>query len=114
MANALDADLSKYFKAFIGLAPVMYVYNQKSVLATFLNLLQVPDLAYFYIDSLLYVPGIADWATPFLHYFPRFVWNIVQTIVGFDKTYHLDLGMLPMMGRNDVGGTSTKNLLHWV
>jgi hypothetical protein len=27
---------------------------------------------------------------------------------------HMDLGMLPMMGRNDVGGTSTKNLLHWV
>jgi lysosomal acid lipase/cholesteryl ester hydrolase len=26
----------------------------------------------------------------------------------------MDLGMLPMMGRNDVGGTSTKNLLHWV
>jgi len=21
--------------------------------------------------------------------------------------------MLPMMGRNDVGGTSTKNLMHW-
>lgn len=26
----------------------------------------------------------------------------------------MDLGMLPMMGRNDVGGTSSKNLLHWV
>ncbi len=22
--------------------------------------------------------------------------------------------MLPMMDRNDIGGTSTKNLLHWV
>jgi lysosomal acid lipase/cholesteryl ester hydrolase len=50
----------------------------------------------------------------FLHAFPRFVWNIVQTVVGFDKEQHLDLAMLPMMGRNDVGGTSTKNLLHWV
>lgn len=113
IANSLDANLAKYFKAFIGLAPVMYVYNQNSVLATILSLLQIPDLAYYEIDSLLYIPGIADWATPFLHYFPRFVWNFVQTVVGFDKTYHLDLGMLPMMGRNDVGGTSSKNLMHW-
>ena len=26
----------------------------------------------------------------------------------------MDLAMLPMMGRNDVGGTSMKNIYHWV
>ena len=114
IANALDANLSKYFKAFIGMAPVMYLYNQESILVTTLSLLQVPELIYYYFDSLLYLPTIADWATPFLHFFPRFVWNIIQTLVGFDKELHLDLGMLPMMGRNDIGGTSTKNLFHWI
>jgi len=114
IANALDSDLAKYFKAFIGLAPVMYVYNQNSVLVTTLSLLEVPDIVVCYKDSLLYMPGFNEIGTVFLHYFPRFVWNIVQTVVGFDKNLHLDLGMLPMMGENDVGGTSTKNLFHWV
>jgi pimeloyl-ACP methyl ester carboxylesterase len=39
IANAVHPELNKYFKAFIGLAPVMYVYNQNSVLATTLSLL---------------------------------------------------------------------------
>ena len=43
----------------------------------------------------------------------RGFYYFVQTVVGFDQSYHLDLGMLPMMGRNDVGGTSSKNLMHW-
>lgn len=114
IANALDSELAAKFKAFIGLAPVMYVYNQNSVLATTLSLLEIPDLLVEYIDSFLYIPQLSALGPVFLHAFPRFVWNIVQTIVGFDKEQHLDLAMLPMMGRNDVGGTSTKNLLHWV
>jgi hypothetical protein len=39
IANALNNDLTKYFKAFIGIAPVMFVYNQDAVLATTLSLL---------------------------------------------------------------------------
>lgn len=39
---------------------------------------------------------------------------MIEAIVGFDQVYHVDLGQLPMMGRNDVGGTSTKNILHWI
>lgn len=85
IANALHPELASKFKAFIGLAPVMYVYNQNSVIATTLSLLEIPDLIVEYVDSFLYIPSIAPWATPFLHYFPRFVWNCVQGIVGFDK-----------------------------
>jgi hypothetical protein len=92
----------------------MYVYNQNSVAVTILSLLQVPDLILEYLDSFLYVPQLSAVGPYFLHAFPRFVWNIVQTVVGFDKQQHLDLAMLPMMGRNDVGGTSTKNLFHWI
>ena len=34
-------------------------------------------------------------------------------IVGFDKDQHVYLGNLPMMARNDVGGASSKDLVHW-
>lgn len=114
IANALDLNLAQYFKAFVGVGPAMYVYNQNSVLVNTLQLLEVPDILVCYVDSFLYVPGFNEMGTIFLHSFPRFIWNFVQTVVGFDKTLHLDLGMLPMMGQNDVGGTSTKNLFHWV
>lgn len=60
------------------------------------------------------MPQLSAVGPYFLHQFPRFVWAFIETIVGFDKQQHLDLATLPMMGRNDIGGTSTKNLLHWV
>lgn len=114
IANALYKDLAQYFKAFVGMAPVAYVYNENSVIATTLSLLEIPDLVYEYAWDILYLPAISSYAAPFIHAFPRFVWTIVESLVGFDKVYHLDLGTMPMMGRNDVGGTSTKNLMHWM
>lgn len=114
IANALNTGISQYFKAFIGLAPVAHVTNQRSVFVKTLDLLEIPDLVYEYMWEFLYVPAISDYAAPFLHYLPRTVWNFIETVVGFDVSYHLDLGSLPMMGRNDVGGTSTKNLMHWI
>lgn len=96
------------------MAPVAEVYNHKSVLVKTLDLLQIPDLAYEYMWAFGYIPAVSTYAAPFLHYFPRTIWNFIQTVVGFDKIYHIDLGSLPMMGRNDVGGTSTKNLMHWM
>lgn len=88
--------------------------NQRSVFVKTLDLLEIPDLIYEYVWEFLYVPAISDYAAPFLHALPRTVWTFIETVVGFDVSYHLDLGSLPMMGRNDVGGTSTKNLMHWI
>jgi len=62
----------------------------------------------------MYLPNISKLAEPILHFLPRFVWNIVEGLVGYDAMYHIDLSYLPMMGRNDVGGTSSKNLMHWI
>ena len=61
----------------------------------------------------MYLPSISTYAESLLHFFPRTIWAFLCSMVGFDKTQHIDMGMLPMMGRNDVGGTSTKNLMHW-
>lgn len=78
-----------------------------------LNLLEIPDLLYDYFKAFLYVPNIAADFEPFIHFLPRTVWNVVEALVGFDASYHIDLGELPMMARNDVGGTSSKNIMHW-
>jgi len=67
------------------------------------------------MDNVLYLPGFfAGIGTYFCSFMPRTVWNGVQSIVGYDRQPHIDLGQLPMMARNDVGGTSTKNMVHWV
>jgi hypothetical protein len=65
------------------------------------------------MNDILYMPKIPDLFVTAIHYLPRTTWRFVEAIVGYDKNYHIDLGDLPMMARNDVGGTSTKNMMHW-
>jgi len=110
----LYSDIGSNFKAFIGLAPVAEVGHQESALVTCLDLLDIADLLYHHFPHFLYIPTIAPKFEPILHLLPRFVWNIVEALVGYDATYHVDLSFLPMMARNDVGGTSTKNMMHWI
>jgi len=81
---------------------------------TCIDLLDIADLLYDYLNDFLYIPNLSAYAIPLLHYLPRTVWNVVEGIVGFDKNYHIDLAQMPMMARNDVGGTSTKNIMHWI
>ena len=59
------------------------------------------------------MPVVPPFFQPVIHAIPRTVWSGIQAIVGFDKNLHVDLGFMPMIVRNDCGGTSTKNLLHW-
>eukprot|EP00347_Sterkiella_histriomuscorum_P019192 403342583 len=114
IANALYDDLHKHFKAFIGLAPVMFVEDIPSIAAKMLDLLRIPDLFYEHFNHILYLPNLSSLGQPLLRTFPRTSWNVVQAITGFDDNYHIDLANLPMMAQNDVGGTSTKNTLHWI
>ena len=96
------------------MAPVMYENHQGSALVQCINLLDIADLAYDFLDDILYLPNIPSIAVPVLHLVPRTTWTIVEGIVGVDQEFHIDLARMPMMARNDVGGTSTKNLLHWI
>jgi hypothetical protein len=50
---------------------------------------------------------------PVIHFLPRTIWAVISGMVGFDVATHIDYGQLPMMARNDVGGTSSKNTMHW-
>jgi len=114
VANALHNDLSQYFKAFIGIAPVGTVGHQESALLTALDLLNIADLFYEYFKTFLYFPHITKIAEPVIHLLPRTVWAICSALCGYDTGLHISLEELPMMARNDVGGTSTKNMMHWL
>ena len=49
----------------------------------------------------------------FINLIPRTVWTFVELIVGTDKKSHMDPRQMPMMGRNDVGGTGMWNIEHY-
>ena len=81
---------------------------------TALDLLNIADIIYKWFDHFLYLPVLGPKLLPVLDYLPRTVWAGVCALVGYDSGYHIDLGELPMMARNDVGGTSSKNTMHWI
>lgn len=82
----------------IGVAPVMYVGNQTSIMATFavdhgwdifleehfMSILWIKKGASILSDI------IVDFAPTFLELVPRTTWAFVQGIVGFDKASHMD------------------------
>jgi len=84
-----------------------------SFLAKIMKILEINDVLYQYLNSILYKPRITDFGIMQTHLTPHYVWNFVQTIVGFDRKSHIDYDKLPMMSQNDVGGTSSKNMMHW-
>ena len=98
----------------MGIAPVAHVGNHKSDLLTILDLLELPDLVYHSMSSFMYIPVVPEFFQPAIHYFTRTVNSFICGLVGYDHTLHIDLSYLPMLSRNDVGGTSSKNLLHWI
>jgi lysosomal acid lipase/cholesteryl ester hydrolase len=122
IANTMDPEFGKHVKAMAGLAPVMYQgdisysfavshsmnFFKNVIDSMFMELLWLKDgynTLYTFIDAI---------SPRALQFFPRTSWTLVQAIVGFDKVSHLDNKMMPMMGKNDVGGSSTKNLNHWL
>jgi hypothetical protein len=105
----------------IALAPVMYIGNQSSPAVNLCLYLKLDVLLEDHLDSILWIQDGASMLDTFIYNYspliieilPRTVWAFVEAIVGFDKVSHIDNGRMPMMARNDVGGTSTVNLKHW-
>ena len=92
----------------------MYVGNSTSSVANLMKVFNIADLLYRCAKSLLNIPPrITVHFQPLMQLFSRTSWNFVQSIVGFDDQIHIDLANLPLIAQNDVGGTSTKNLVHW-
>lgn len=93
----------------------MFVGHQTSDLVSLLSTLRIDVIIEALFKNVLFkASGIFAKIGPvFIDRLPRFVWAFVQSIVGFDEENHMDPARMPMMGRNDVGGTSTQNLKHW-
>lgn len=67
-----------------------------------------------YMDAVLYVNNILTQAGQVLtRYFPHLTWTVIGCFGGFDDSLHVNLKRIPMMVNNDVGGTSSKNMMHW-
>jgi hypothetical protein len=96
------------------MAPVLYTYNHVSVAVKVIDLLHISELLHYYFDGFLYYSFLPTLGVTFLHYFPRTALNFIYTVVGADRVYHVDPAFMPMMARNDVGGTSTKDVVHWI
>lgn len=105
----------------IAYAPVMYVGNSTSIFCNLAIKLGLDTLIEKYFNSILWIKDgtsvintlIYDFAPTFLSLVPRTTWSFVQGIVGYDAVSHMDPKMMPMMARNDVGGSGTQNLKHW-
>jgi hypothetical protein len=46
-------------------------------------------------------------------FFPHVSWTVAECFGGFDNGLHINLSRIPMMANNDIGGSSTKNIMHW-
>ena len=104
----------------VAFAPVMFVGNQTSDLISAavkndvdIILAKIFD-TFLVFDFRTYFDEFVFWIAPrAICYIPRTVWTFVSGIVGYDNALHMDYGRLPMMGRNDVGGTGMNNIKHW-
>ncbi len=102
-------------KAFVGLAPVLFVKHVPGHFERLLAALPYTDL--------MYSLGLKNfWATPrlgplqafFCKYIPWIIPPIVQLIAGKTKNQTIDTGRIQMIAGNEPGGTSAQNLLHWM
>ena len=121
VANMMRDDIGKKIDTFIGMAPVLFTGNQTSIMATLGIKLGWDTWLEEHLWSILWLKQgtslfndlVYRFSPSFLTLVPRTTWSFVQGIVGFDDKSHMDTQRMPMMARNDVGGTSTQNLKHW-
>ena len=115
-AATLYPDFPKKIKAFVALGPAMYVKNMYSPLMAPLVRIPLVDLLYkLNLNNALLFP---DFCSVILRElvlrFPSVTWQFVETIAGFTVNLQVDLSRMAVMARNEPGGTSMKNCLHWM
>lgn len=122
LSNILREDVGPKIAAMAAFAPVMSVAHANSPAVNLCIKMGFDKFLKKYFDHILVLrPGssllndiILEIAPRFIQLMPRTVWMFVQTIVGIDVTSHMNPARMAMMAKNDVGGTSIINLLHWL
>ena len=114
-ANALE-DYSDRVELFVGLGPVINPSHQNSPLISVIlwtNLQSV--LQTFGINNILVLPGMVSIiARNLIEKFKTVTWRFIQLLCGINTDPMIDLDRMPVMVRNEPGGTSLQNLLHWL
>ena len=102
----------------VAFAPVMYMNHINSAFITLClqTGLDIPILNHFWeliwfkngydhFDTFIY-----KYSPEILTFIPRTTWTFVEGLVGIDVDSHMSNKRMPMMAKNDVGGSSTVNL----
>ncbi|TNV82823.1 hypothetical protein FGO68_gene15928 [Halteria grandinella] len=114
LANALYPEINQKFKAFIGIAPVIYADNVHTALVDTLIKAEVPEklmkkgMAFMHTTE-----KVVTYLRKMARHFPRTALVFVQSICGVNERQHVDPSRIPIMAGNDIGGTSAKTLYHW-
>ena len=69
-------------------------------------------------ETTMYYGKYHDFVVPimlgFSHLFPRTVWAFAEYGFGIDKHNKMSYFQLPVLARNDMGGTGKTNMLHYM
>lgn len=122
ISNILRNDIGPKINAMAAFAPVMSVAHANSPAINFLFKFGIDKILVKLFDSILVLrPGsnlmndlVLEIAPRAIELMPRTVWMFVQTIVGIDDVSHMLPSRMPMMAKNDVGGTGIVNMKHWI
>ena len=103
-------------KTFVGLGPVMYVGHMYSPLVHLIDKTRFVDimLALGMNNALLLPEEISIGLRDFVLRFPSTVWQFIEMITGMTAEVQADLSRMPVMARHEPGGTSMKNVMHWI
>ncbi len=107
--------VNSHIKSFVGLAPVLFVHHIPGAVEQYLGQSGLVDFLYAAgFKNFGVLPFMPSLYVPFCKVFPGLVRQIVTSITGHTQNQTFDLTRLSVMARNEVGGTSVQNMMHWV
>ena len=115
IANSM-LNIATKINAFVGLGPVIYCSNQKSPIAVIMNYFGVINiLKYFKINNIMIWPEIVNVELKnLIGHIRKSLWRFIQMICGIEEEITVDLSRMPVLMRNEPGGSSLTNLIHWL
>lgn len=109
--------INENINAFIGMGPAIYVNPRDSKAANlFAN--EIPLFDWMHSVNMNYFWVLPEWilslTEPFCRKFPQLYYGLVPFIGGQTEKMNFDIRRWPSLCTKMPGGTSTKNLLHWL
>lgn len=110
--------LNSKVQAFVGLGPVMYVEHERSPLVMALHASRIFEVLYSLgVGNFMVSQGplLNLGISKFCYHAPAVCWTVISQLTGRNMNgIPIDLTRLNVMGANEPGGTSLKNLVKWM